>query len=99
MILALDGNAWASLWEWSLGSGSVVVWVGVWHLHLMAELIPHVHYLPARPDLSDLEDVVEWALTHHHEVEAIIANAKALFKRLATPEHTMRYLAAALASV
>ena len=51
-----------------------------------------------KSDLSDLEDVVEWALTHTAEAEAIVANAKALFQRAATPEHTARPVAAALAS-
>ena len=36
-------------------------------------------------------------VTHEAEAAAIVANAKALFKRVATPEHVARSVAAALA--
>ena len=98
VLLLVDGNAWASAWEWALSSGSVIVWVGVWSLHLMTDLLPNVHYLPAKPDLTDLEQQVRWALSHPVEAERIAQNALALFRKVATPEHTRRSLIASLSA-
>ena len=96
MLLLIDGNAWASAWEWALSSGSVIIWVGVWSLHLMADLRPDVHYLLAKPDLSDLEQQVQWTLAHPLEAARIAQNALELFRKVATPEHTRRSLIASL---
>ena len=96
VLLLVDGNAWASAWEWALSSGSVVCWIGVWALHVMDDLMPYEHYVPARTDLSDLEQQVEWIFAHPAEAERIAQNALALFRRVATPEHTRRSLVKAL---
>ena len=59
VLLVVDGQAWASAWEWALASGSVVVYLGVWSLHLMAELEPWVHYVPCE-SVDVLEARVQW---------------------------------------
>ena len=96
VLLLVDGNAWASAWEWALASGCVIVWVGVWSLHLMEDLLPNVHYLPAKPDLSDLEEQVLWVLSHDVEGQVMAQNAASLFQRVATPAYTRRALARTL---
>ena len=54
VILAIDGQAWASCWEWGLASGSVLVHVGVWTMHAHTELQPWVHFVPCEK-VDDLE--------------------------------------------
>ena len=97
VLLLIDGNAWASSWEWALASGSVCIWIGVWWLHLHTELVPWpepgAHYVPAATDLSDLEERVQWVLGHPEESAAIAQRAKQLFNRVASPEYTRSYIA------
>jgi len=89
IILAIDGNAWASCWEWALASGSVIVYLGVWSLHLMADLQPWVHYVPC-PSVHELEQSVAWVLSHPTEAEAIAQAAHTLFQRVATRQHSIK---------
>ena len=98
VVLALDGHTWASCWEWALASGSVVVYLGVWTLHLMAELEPWVHYVPCA-SVCQIEERVLWVLEHAEEAERIAQNAYSLFKRVATPAHSRRCVSAALADL
>ena len=97
-MLVLDGNAWASAWEWVLASGSVALYVGVWSLHLMAELRPYVHYVPAAADLSDLQQQLEWILSHAHEAHRITTAAQRLHAKVASAEHSKRQCVHALAA-
>ena len=89
ILLCVDGNTWASSWEWALASGSVIIYLGVWHLHLMASLEPYVHFVPCT-SVSELEQQVTWVLDHPTEATQITRNAYALFRRVATPEHTRK---------
>merc|ERR1712232_1044012 len=41
-------------------------------------LKPFVHYVPVRNDLRDLEDKVQWVLTHQKEVQRMIAETHRL---------------------
>lgn len=43
-----------------------------WYYH---QLKPWVHYVPAKSDLSDLEEVIKWCLAHDSECENIGKNA------------------------
>ena len=96
MILLIDGNSWASSWVWALGCGSVIVSISCWDSHLTAELVPFEHFVPCKIDLSDLEEVVLWVFAHPAESKRITQNAKKLFRRVSTLEHTRRAVAAAL---
>ena len=75
---------------------TVIVYVGVWHYHLSAELEPYVHYVPC-DEVSELEARVTWVFEHTEEAARIAANAHALFRRAATPEHAKRCVARTLA--
>ena len=98
MILAVDGNAWASCWEWALASGSVIIYLGVWSLHLMDELLPWVHYVPCA-SVDELEQCVHWVLTHPIEAEQMTRSAHELFQRVATPEHSLKVVRESLISI
>ena len=46
-----------------------------------AKLVPYVHYIPVRRDLSDLEGQLDWALQNASRLEAIARNGAALAAR------------------
>lgn len=93
---AVDGNAWASTWEWGLSSGSVIVSIGVWHHAASALVAEGEHYLSAHEDCSNLEEVVQWVFDHPNESAAIAQRAKDAFSRIATPKQVLQSIVAAL---
>ena len=78
-----------------LASGSVIVYIGVWSLHLMADLQPWVHFVPCE-EVEQLDERVSWVLAHPSEAERISLNAYELFRRVATPEHSLKCVGDAL---
>ena len=96
VILAVDGNAWASTFEWGLASGSVIVSIGVWHHSVTSLLRDGEHFVAARADLSDLEERVHWVFRNPEEAAKIAACAREAFLRLANPKQTIRSIVAAL---
>ena len=51
-----------------------------------------MHFIPARTDLADLDEKVEWALAHPDAL-AIASRARELYARLRSPGHAQRSLA------
>ncbi|KAL7486764.1 hypothetical protein ACHAW6_012358 [Cyclotella cf. meneghiniana] len=49
-------------------------------------LIPWVHYIPVRPDLSDLRERYDWAESHPHETQKIAAAGTEFAKWLGTED-------------
>ncbi len=56
------------------------------------KLVPGVHYIECKPDYSDVDDKVEWALTHRDECIRIGQNAKILFQKTCTPEYLIAWI-------
>ena len=74
-LLDIDGmtNAWAGLFE-ALLLGACVIKVGSpsdFSQWFYASLRPWEHYVPVAKDMSDLEDVVDWAMSHKQEASRI----------------------------
>ena len=98
MLLLVDGPAcWDPAWRWALGSGCVLVVVGEW-LPPLAELEPWVHFVPAKADLSDLDERVLWAM-RQPEADALACAAQELHGRMLQSGHTERVLAEVFAEV
>ncbi|KAL7532469.1 hypothetical protein ACHAWF_004144 [Thalassiosira exigua] len=49
-------------------------------------MVPWVHYVPVRADLSDLREKYEWAESHPQQARQISDNATELARNLGTPE-------------
>ncbi len=83
-LVEVDGEycPWRSLFI-KLGSGSVVLRVQSsreqWYYR---DLIPWVHYIPLRQDLSDLEERITWIRKNDGMCEVIAQNARAFIKSL-----------------
>uniref|UniRef100_A0A7S2HQ87 Glycosyl transferase CAP10 domain-containing protein n=1 Tax=Haptolina brevifila TaxID=156173 RepID=A0A7S2HQ87_9EUKA len=76
-LIALEGNDIASGLKWMLFSDSVVlmpaVKVATWALE--GTLQPFVHYIPLKPDGSDLLQMVRWARSNDGKVREISRRA------------------------
>ncbi len=77
-LLSLEGNDVATGLKWMLLSNSAVVMpqptCESWACE--GDLVPHVHYIPLKDDLSDIAEVADWCLTHPAECEEIAMNGK-----------------------
>ena len=91
LLLLGDKGTWDQGWVWALQSGSVLVVVGDW-LPSIPQLQAWEHFVPAKADLSDLIERVEWAL-NDADAPAMAARAMDLGAQLATPGYATRCLA------
>jgi hypothetical protein len=75
----LDFDGWSNTWDatfWKLISGSVLFKVeGVWEQWYYPKLIPWIHYVPIKDDLSDLNEVVNWCIANDDKCKQIANNA------------------------
>jgi hypothetical protein len=78
----IDGNtnAWSNLFN-RLLLGCCVIKVGSerdfrqWYY---GDLVPWRHYVPVKPDMSDMVEKIEWCRSHPDECEAIASEGQAL---------------------
>ncbi len=82
-ILALEGNDVATNLKWIMSSNSLAVMPAprfeTWFME--STLIPGYHYVPIKDDYSDLEEQLDYYLTHPDEALDIIQNAHAFVKQ------------------
>ncbi|KAJ7618489.1 glycosyl transferase family 90-domain-containing protein [Roridomyces roridus] len=90
-VLDLDGNAFSGRYLGLLKSGSLVFKSTVFTEYFSAWLKPFEHYIPVLPDLSDLPERIEWALTHDAEAQRIMERGKAFVERVITDEQNDCY--------
>ena len=83
-LLSLEGNDVASGLKWMLYSQSIVLKPPATHVSWAMEdrLVPYFHYVPVKPDLSDLEDQLEWAHSHPDECREILRHSTAFMEHL-----------------
>jgi hypothetical protein len=69
----VEGNDVATNLKWALASNSVVLMPPPRVETFFGEglLRPYVHYIPLRPDTSDLEDKVRYCEAHLSQCEAV----------------------------
>ena len=77
-LLSLEGNDVATGLKWMLASNSAVVMphptCETWACE--GDLVPFEHYIPVRDDLSDIDAVCDWCLSHPDDCEQIALNGK-----------------------
>lgn len=78
-ILSLEGNDVASNLKWIMSSQSLAVMpkpcFETWFME--GTLIPNFHYIEIKADYSDLEERLNYYITHPQEALAIVKNANA----------------------
>lgn len=93
-IFIIDGNVIASSHQWIFGSGSVPIMVThpdnkYWFQKFLQ---PMKNYVPIEYDLSDLNEKIEWLVTHDKEAKDIADNSMYLAKTLFSSEFQMAYI-------
>lgn len=77
-IMALEGNDVSSNLKWIMSSNSVAVMpepeFETWFME--GTLIPDYHYIRIKPDYTDLEERINYYITHPEKVQEIIAHAQ-----------------------
>ena len=66
-LILVDGNSFVSRAPKFLSSGSLIFRSGIFSEWFEDRLVPHKHYIPVKLDYSDLEEKVQWAITHDDE--------------------------------
>lgn len=86
-LLSLEGNDVATGLKWMLRSNSVVLMPNPtcesWACE--GELVPFVHYVPVKHDLSDIEEVLDWCRSHPSDCEEIASSGKRYMGQFMNP--------------
>jgi len=94
-LLSLDGisSTWPGL-LWKLASNAVVFKQDSSHTQwYYGGVLPGVHYVPVKNDLSDLEAAYAWAKTHPEESQKISQNAQRFVEENLLYEDMLHYMA------
>ncbi|KAF7366902.1 CAP10 domain-containing protein [Mycena sanguinolenta] len=94
--LDVDGNTFSGRYLGLLRSGSLVFKATAFDEYFSNWLLPYVHYIPVRIDLSDLVEKVEWALAHEAEARQIQEMGMQFAERVLTDEQNDCYWAMVL---
>jgi len=83
LLLSVEGNDVASGLKWMMASQSCVLMpeptVESWFCETFLE--PWEHYVPLKPDLSDVEKKVDWCLSHPRETQQIASQGAQFAKK------------------
>ncbi len=83
-ILVLPGMDVGSSFYWTMNSGSLaLVMEGVFETFASGHFRPWQHYVPFRRDLADLEERIDWCLSHDADCRQMAEAARALCALLA----------------
>jgi hypothetical protein len=74
-LVIVDGNSWPDRLSSFLRSGSLVFLSTIQKEYVINQLHPFEHFIPVKPDLSDLLEKLEWAEQHDDEARKIAGQA------------------------
>ncbi|KAJ7043983.1 glycosyl transferase family 90-domain-containing protein [Mycena alexandri] len=94
--LDVDGNTFSGRFLSLLKSGSLVFKSTVFEEYFNDWLRPYEHYIPVKPDLSDLAQMVEWAIKHDDEARRIQETGRLFGERVMTDSQNDCYLSLVL---
>ena len=80
-LIVVDGNSWAFRFSNFLSTNSLVLYNGIYTFWYSRHLKPYVHYLPFKPDFSDLTSQLEYAKNHDDEMKKSASNARAFAEK------------------
>lgn len=75
ILIDIDGYTYSQRYPWVMSSGSAVM-----KIHSFKDIgsvlgRPWIHYIPAKIDLSDFEENLQWAKNNDEEVRKIAGRA------------------------
>ena len=74
--VVVDGHGWPDRVAFMMASGSLVFLATVHEDWTINQIIPDVHYIRVKPDLSDLIEKLEWAYANDAEAKRIAVTGK-----------------------
>lgn len=95
-LINIDGHSKTNRFSYLLQTGCLILNVESkyvignqrWYDHL---LIPYVHYVPIKYDLSDLEEIILWCRNNDIKCKEIVNNAKKIYYEYFSKEGLMKY--------
>jgi hypothetical protein len=92
-IINIDGHVSAFRLSLELGMGSVILKVNSqYKLWFSPLLIPNVHYIPIKEDLSDLIDKIKWCKDNDEKCKKIAQNARKFYEKYLSKNSILDYL-------
>lgn len=93
-LIDVDGNASTySRFYWLLRSNCVPLkQMSTFQMWFHPALMPYVHYIPYKDDISDLPQMVAWAQSHPKEAREIADNGRQFILHRLTQEHAYAYV-------
>ena len=92
-IIHIDGHVSAFRLSYQLSLNSVILLVkSKWNVWYSNMLIPYVHYIPVKEDLSDLIEQIEWCRNNDKKCENIVYNAKCFYNNYLQKDSIFDYL-------
>ncbi|KAJ7161122.1 glycosyl transferase family 90-domain-containing protein [Mycena filopes] len=95
-LVDVDGMTFSGRFLGILRAGSLVFKATVFEEYFNDWIRPYEHYIPVRPDLSDLVQKIEWARAHDAEARAIMERGREVALRVMRDEQNDCYLFALL---
>jgi len=92
IFFVVDGNVIASNHMYSFASGSVPMFISKAKCWFTDLLIPFVHYIPIKYDLSDLIEKIEWVNENDDLAKKIAENAYKFSITYFSPEYQKQYM-------
>lgn len=87
--ISFEGNCGASDLIWKLQCNSLVIMkkptVESWTMEGL--LVPYVHYIPIKDDLSDLDEIIKWCENNDDKCLEIVKNANNFMKKFENIEN------------
>lgn len=92
-ILTLEGHVAAYRLSYELSSGSVVLLArSNWQMWYYKFLIPYVHFIPVKQDLSNLLDIIDWCRANDDKCQTIADNALEFYNKYLSEDGILDYL-------
>lgn len=92
IFFVVDGNVIASNHMYAFASGSVPFLVSNGICWFSKLIVPFVHYIPVKPDMSDLWKQIEWVNANDKQAEQIAINALKFANTYFSAEYQKQYI-------
>jgi len=92
-IIHIDGHVSAYRLSYELSMNCVILIVkSEWKLWYSNLLVPYVHYVPIKEDLSDLIDIIKWCRKNDKKCKNIATNANKFYEKYLKKDGIFDYL-------